>query len=500
MWKKFKESQVWHRHEDQPKKITFFSIFKRFLVLLCIWAVVFAWKYIVQYTKVAMWSLWQGTVKAVSKKLWEEMKRDDQWNVNILVVWVWWEKHQWWYLADTIIVASRNPELWAVSMLSIPRDLYVSWSWYAGRINWVFARGYSKGKTVQSWAEMLAEKMKQMLWIDIPYYVIADFQWFKDVVDTIWGIDIYVPESINDRTYPDSGIWYEPFYISVWEQHLDGETALKYARSRHTTSDFSRSQRQQEIIKAVIQKSLTKENLTSVSKLTELYNTYTEMVTTNISSKEIIGMVRYVYDFKKILSFGLNTHCTYSSYKLTDVWCFLYNGNREAFNGAAVIIPNGATAWHVSFYDYIQNFASFIFHDQKYLLENPRIVVKNAIDKSYASQKWKSPTWWANKLAVKMKKYWFNIVNTENSDEPLEQTTVIVYWQKYSNTINTLKKFLPINVVLTWQVLTVQWTWELLTGENSEIEYQEDLWYDMELLIWNDFIDYISTTPFSYEQ
>jgi hypothetical protein len=63
-----------------------------------------------------------------------------------------------------------------------------------------------------------------------------------------------------------------------------------------------------------------------------------------------------------------------------------------------------------------------------------------------------------------------------------------------------LKKFLPINVVMTWQVLTVEWTWEVLSWENEELQYQEDLWYDMELLIGNDFIDYISTTPFSYEQ
>ena len=53
---------------------------------------------------------------------------------------------------------------------------------------------------------------------------------------------------------------------------------------------------------------------------------------------------------------------------------------------------------------------------------------------------------------------------------------------------------------MTWQVLTVEWTWEVLSWGNEELQYQEDLWYDMELLIGNDFIDYISTTPFSYEQ
>lgn len=496
MWKNFKEGKVWDYQKKTTKNITFFSIFKRFVVLACILSVCYAWKFIIQYGKEKIWSLWENTVKTVSKQLWKEMIRDEYWNVNILVVWIGWEQHQWWYLADTMIVASWKPESWAVTMLSVPRDLYVAWSWYSGRINWIFARWVSKWWTIWSWAEMLIEKMEQMLSIKISYYVVADFQWFKDIIDTLWWIDIYVPQAITDNTYPDSWIWYEPFHIDQWQHHLDGTTALKYARSRHTTSDFSRSQRQQEIIKAVIHTALQKENLTSVNKLTELYDTYTKMITTNISSKEIIWMVKYIYEFKNIFSFGLNTYCTYSSYRVTDAWCFLYNWNREAFNWAAVMIPNWATAWNVSYYEYIQNFASFIFHNQWYLLEKPEILVKNAIDKSYASQHWKTPTWWANKIAVKMKKYWFNLVWAENSDEILDQTTVIVYWNDYPETIKILQKFMPINVIKKWQAVE----WLTMDGPNLVYPEQEQLWYDMELYLWNDFIDYIVENPFSYER
>ena len=182
----------------------------------------------------------------------------------------------------------------------------------------------------------------------------------------------------------------------------------------------------------------------------------------------------------------------------------MYNGNRDAFNGLSVIIPNGWTASNVSFYDYIRNFASFVMHDQWYLVENPRIIIKNAIDKSYASKNGKSPTWWAMKEAVKMKKYWFNIAGTENSSEPYEQTTAVVYWKNYEKTINTLQKFLPITVVTTWQILTPENTEENIeeTTEIEEIDSEEirDLWYDMELYIWNDFIDYLKENPFSYEK
>jgi hypothetical protein len=231
-----------------------------------------------------------------------------------------------------------------------------------------------------------------------------------------------------------------------------------------------------------------------------LYDTYTRMVTTNISSKEMIWIIKYASPTPKIFSFGLNTYCTYSSYKLTDAWCFLYNWNRDAFNGLSVIIPNGGTPSNISYYDYIQNFAAFIAHNQWYLVENPRIIIKNAIDKSYASKNGKSPTWWAMKVAVKMKKYWFNIAGTENSSEPYEYTTAVVYGDDYQDTIRMLQKFFPITVVMTWQVLTPELTWENLELTEEEIQEQQDLWYEMELYIWNDFIDYVKENPFSYEK
>ncbi|MBO7505504.1 LCP family protein [bacterium] len=71
-------------------------------------------------------------------------------------------------------------------------------------------------------------------------------------------MDVYVTETIYDPKYPaDDMINYDPFYIESGRQHLDGKTALKYARSRHTTSDFARSLRQQELIIAIKDKMLS---------------------------------------------------------------------------------------------------------------------------------------------------------------------------------------------------------------------------------------------------
>jgi LCP family protein required for cell wall assembly len=484
---KFKTSKVWEIHHEKSTNSTFDKILKYIIFVICLLLIIFFGKNLIHGGHVILGSLWKSTVKTVSSNLWQEMIRDEFGNVNIMLVWVGWDNHHWWYLADSMIAASRNPELWAVTMISIPRDLYVNSSWYLWRINGLFARGYNRWwRNIGSWAENLILKVEEILWLTIPYYLVADFQWFKEVVDTLWGIDIYVPTTIHDTTYPDENLWYQTFHISAWQQVLDGETALKYARSRHTTSDFARSQRQQDIIKAVINTALQGKNITNVWKLKEMYSTYTRMVHTNISLKEMIWMFRYAYDFKHIFSFWLNTYCTYSSYKLTDAGCFLYNGNREAFGWQAVMIPNGATPSRISFYDYTKRFAFFVAHNNWYLIENPRIIIKNAIDKQFASQNRLSPTGRANKIAVKLKKYWFNLAGVENYSWAIEQTKVVTYGdQTYSKTVDTLQYFFPVNVVEKWEVQLLSW---------------EELGYDMELIIWNDFISHTVNNPFSYEK
>jgi LCP family protein required for cell wall assembly len=486
MRKKFKHLKIGEiNNYNNQKKSTFApsNIIKYSIFMVCIFIVIFFGKILIKWWQIALGFLWESTVKTVSNNLWQEMIKDDFWNINIILIWVWWWNHQGWYLADSIIVASWNPKLWAITMISIPRDLYVSSTWFAWRVNWLFARWYSKWQTIASGTENLITKVEDILGLKIPYYLVADFQWFQEVVDTLWWVEIYVPETIHDMTYPDGELWYKTFHILAWNHILSGDIALKYARSRHTTSDFSRSQRQQDIIKAIINTALKKQNITNVWKLKELYSTYTRMVNTNISFKEIVGMFKYAYDFKHIFSFGLNTYCNYRAYTITDAWCFLNNGNREAYGGMAVMVPNWSTPWNVSFYDYTQRFAFFVAHNQWYLIENPRILIKNAIDRNYAIQNKKSPTWWANKVAVKLKKYWFNLAWIENNSDSLEQTTVITYWENYTKTIETLQYFFPINVVEKWEIFS----WE-------------DSKYDMEVILWNDFITHVSQTPFTYEK
>ncbi len=145
---------------------------------------------------------------------------------------------------DTMIVLSLNTETHTAGMFSIPRDLFVPLpnTNTIDRINAAMAYGGP------------AYAMQTVTYntgIQIQHYVRINFGVVVKLVDLVGGIDVYVDQDINDPTYPNMNYGYDPFVISKGWHHMDGATALKYARTRHQTSDFYRLRRQQEIIMAI---------------------------------------------------------------------------------------------------------------------------------------------------------------------------------------------------------------------------------------------------------
>ena len=138
--------------------------------------------------------------------------------------------------------------------------------------------------------------------IKTPYYALIDFEGFKNIIDVLDGITVDVPEAFTDYTYPKNEREIMTVRFDTGVSIMSGERALEYARSRHSTSDFSRSLRQQLIVKAIMDK-IIKNCIGNISKLKGLYSEYTKMVTTNISLQEMIGMVRYVDKIKNTYSF-----------------------------------------------------------------------------------------------------------------------------------------------------------------------------------------------------
>jgi hypothetical protein len=118
----------------------------------------------------------------------------------------------------------------------------------------------------------------------------VDFQGFEQIIDTLGGIDVYIPETIDDPTYPDNNYGYDPFYIEAGQHTLNGHEALRYARTRHTPgSDFSRAKRQQQVLMAIRDKAM---QLGMVPQIPELWNTMAGTVKTDLQLVDILELAQ----------------------------------------------------------------------------------------------------------------------------------------------------------------------------------------------------------------
>lgn len=234
-------------------------------------------------------------------------------------------------LTDTILVASIGKLDRDVVLISIPRDLYVtSPKGYTNKINSVYA---AKG------IEDLEGTIGEVLGIPIHYHVMITFELFEEVVNILGGVDINVETTFTDYEYPIPGkeadtcgkaqseidelvekgyaaYYYAPcrFETLNFTQgmvHMDGATALKYARSRHGNNnedtDFARSKRQQNVILAIKDKATSFQTLVNIAKLKELYDAYEKNVETNIDFSTIQSFysLSKTIDFDKVVSIVL---------------------------------------------------------------------------------------------------------------------------------------------------------------------------------------------------
>src|SRR3990167_298678 len=218
-----------------------------------------------------------------------DIKGQSDGRTNILLLGMGGKNHPGGLLSDTMIVVSINYADKKVGMISIPRDLWVPIPGFShAKINQAYSDGENNKKTTGGGGVLASRTVENVLGIPIHYYVSLDFEAFKKMVDTVGGIDVYVEKAINDPYYPAADmIRYDPFSISAGEHHLDGATALKYARSRETTSDFDRSRRQMQVMMAVREKVTTLGILANPQKITELINILGDHIRTNMQVSEI---------------------------------------------------------------------------------------------------------------------------------------------------------------------------------------------------------------------
>ncbi|HRX03350.1 MAG TPA: LCP family protein, partial [Anaerolineae bacterium] len=192
---------------------------------------------------------------------------------------------------DNIIVLTVEPESGNVGMVSVPRDMFVSLPGfdYSGKINTAYPIGESS-KYPGGGGALVKKTVSELIGYPIDYYVKVNFDGFVKIIDLIGGIDVVVPKTITDNEYPTIDYGVETFHIEAGPQHLDGETALKYARTRHADDDFQRAKRQQQVLLAVKDK-LVENKLTTTLHLLDLVRLLGDTVEHDIPPMELPGLV-----------------------------------------------------------------------------------------------------------------------------------------------------------------------------------------------------------------
>src|SRR5438105_2108063 len=144
---------------------------------------------------------------------------------------------------DTVMLFVADRAMPRLAILSVPRDLWVAIPGHGQeRINAAYELGGSNSAK-QTVSNVLGQRVDR--------FVVIGLQGVRDVVDAVGGVDITVPVAIHDETYPTDDYGYQTVDIRAGRQHMDGDLALKYARTRHQDSDFARTARQQQVIGAV---------------------------------------------------------------------------------------------------------------------------------------------------------------------------------------------------------------------------------------------------------
>jgi LCP family protein required for cell wall assembly len=258
------------------------------------------------------------------------------------------------FLSDTIIIISADLNTKQVSLISIPRDIWVSFpSWTGfhaseGKINSAYSLGDSYGYPGGGLA--LAERVvSEHLGIPIHYGARIDFEGFKQVINTLGGIDITVDKTFDDYNYPVEGketafcpdgtfnCRFLHLHFDAGPNHMDGDTALKYVRSRTGTngegSDFARARRQQKVIQAVFKEAISLNTLLNPAKLKSLLESLGQSVETNFDFATSTAAIKLA---KQITVDNMKTFVLDPSTGL------MYSPSPDAYGGAYVIIPKNS--------------------------------------------------------------------------------------------------------------------------------------------------------------
>jgi LCP family protein required for cell wall assembly len=347
--------------------------------------------------------------------------------VNILLLGIGGPGHDGPYLSDTNIIFSLKPSTNEVALISIPRDLGVKVDGHGWRkINSADAFGEAEqpGLGGEYARKIFEESFNQK----IPYFIRVDFTAFSEIIDSVGGITVNVPTAFTDSAYPAENFAFQTVSFQKGEQQMNGDTALKYARSRHGNngegSDFARAKRQQMILEALKQKVLSLGTFANPNKLQEIYSSLSHHVSTNLNFAQMAYLASLASDLSGSKRLVLDSA----------PGGFLINTTGE--NGAFMLAPKTGS------FNSINDAISNIFSQTSIATTNPTpIVYQNSTSTSAPTTQLNMGTssprieiengTWIPGLAARMQKKLqdkgFTVIMVGNSlKRPIEKTVIYI--------------------------------------------------------------------------
>lgn len=295
---------------------------------------IFAWKAGSVLNKISLNGNILGSLTHMIPGVEDKLKGEEEGRINILLLGMRGENVPGGgTLADTIMVASFSPQNNKISMISVPRDLYVTdpGTSSKSKINAVYAYGEQKGKG--KGIEDMKAVVGDVMGAPMHYALVINFQGFTDLVDAIGGVKITLDKpfeealQFNEEHVCDSEVFTVPtgryeikrgkktgkivaqyplctnprtecggdFKLPAGEQTLNGDQALCYARARKTTSDFDRARRQQLIIQKIKDKALSAGTLADFGKVNAVMDSLGDNVKTDMQGWEL----KRLYEIEK---------------------------------------------------------------------------------------------------------------------------------------------------------------------------------------------------------
>jgi len=343
------------------------------------------------------------------------LKGEGDGRVNILLLGNGGDGHDGPDLTDTMMVASIDPVNKTAALLSVPRDLWVKMptnfmgnyqkinaAYESGKYSYLGKQDASNGNTkaVEAGFKSADQAVSQVLGITIHYNAVVDFSAFKQAVDTLGGVNVNVPTQLYDPTMAWENNW-NPVLAKAGPQTMNGKQALLYARSRETSSDFARGERQRLLITAIKQKAVSLGTLSNPIKISQLMGAFGNNAVTDMSLSDAVRL----YDLTK----GISDSSIQSLDLVTAPNNFITTGN---MNGTSIDEPTAG----LYNYNAIQIYVRSNLKDGYIAKENAQVTVLNGTNTPGL----------ATTKANELKSYGYNVTKVDNAPTTSYPKTVLV--------------------------------------------------------------------------